>query len=393
MSIEATRRAWVEVDPAALGRNGRTLVARLRPGCRLLPMIKADGYGLGAERAMRALEPLDPWGFGVATVEEGVALRRSGWLGRVIVFTPCAPMDAAAMVRERLEPVVTEIAALKVYGEAAAATARTLSLHLEIDTGMGRSGPAWNRAGSWARELRAALAELPLELASTFTHFHSAAEDEDATREQWRRYRDALVELKRAGIERVPSHACNSAAILRFSEMHADVVRPGIFLYGGRCGGARPEPVAAVRARVLCVSRAGEGTTVSYGATYRTPGPARLATLAIGYADGLRRELSNRGYAILRGRRAPIRGDVCMDSIVVDVTGIDGVRSGDVATILGRDGAEEIGLEEMARWCETIDYEILTGWSSRLPRIEAPVGENGTASADEGRGSSGVPRG
>jgi alanine racemase len=154
-------------------------------------------------------------------------------------------------------------------------------------------------------------------------------------------------------------------------ECAGDLVRPGIYLYGGGTWQPLPAPVVAVRARVLDVRDVGPGTTVSYGATYATPGPARLATLGIGYGDGLRRELSNRGHALIGGREAPIRGAVCMDTTVVEVTELGPVRPGDVATLLGPDGEAEVALEEMARACGTIGYEILTGWSRRLPRIPA----------------------
>jgi alanine racemase len=152
--------------------------------------------------------------------------------------------------------------------------------------------------------------------------------------------------------------------------MEADLVRPGIYLYGGGDWEPKSQPVASVRARVLDVREVPAGTTVSYGATWTAPHRVRLATIGIGYADGIRRELSNRGRVILHGVEAPIRGVVCMDTVVVDVTGREDVLPGDVATLLGRDGAAEIGLEEMADACGTIDYEILTGFGDRLPRLE-----------------------
>lgn len=377
MSNEATRRAWVEVDASALARNGRSLTAHLRPGSQLLPMIKADGYGLGASLALHALAPLEPWGFGVATAEEAVALRREKWGGRVIAFTPCPPLDAEVLVRNGAEVAVAELAALETFGRAAGRTSRRLGVHLEVETGMGRGGLPWQETQRWAGEVRRAVERLPLRLAGVFTHFHSADVDAGATRVQWERFGRALADLRSAGVEPGLTHACNSAAAVAFPEMHADLVRPGIFLYGGgvpgagKAGAPSPEPVAAVRARVLSVRDAEAGTTVSYGATYRLPAPGRLATLGIGYGDGLRRAISNRGAALVRGRRAPIRGTVCMDATVVEVTGIDGVRTGDVATLLGRDGEEEIGLDEMAESCGTIAYEVLTGLSTRLPRVEA----------------------
>jgi alanine racemase len=171
------------------------------------------------------------------------------------------------------------------------------------------------------------------------------------------------------------SHAANSAAALRYKEFAPDMIRPGIALYGGGVGSKLvPERVVSVCARVIDVRDVPAGQTVSYGATYRASARSRLATLAIGYADGLRLELSNRGSVLLRGRRAAIRGAVCMDVTVVDVTGFQDVGVGDVATVLGCDGDEEITLQELASECRTIEYEILTGLSPRLPRVSV---ENG----------------
>ena len=200
------------------------------------------------------------------------------------------------------------------------------------------------------------------------THFHSADRQGDATRTSGigcrRRWRRCVRPAWIPGLV----HAANSAGAMLHAGMAADLVRPGIYLYGG--GGWEPEaaPVVSVRARVLAVRDVPAGTTVSYGATWTAPHAARLATLGIGYGDGLRRELSNRGRALIHGVEAPIRGVVCMDTVVVDVTGRDDVGPGDVATLLGTDGGASIRLDEMARLCDTIDYEILTGLGDRLPR-------------------------
>lgn len=345
-------------------------------GVRILPMLKADGYGLGAVRVATALDELAPWGLGVATVEEGSELRGAGYEGRIVVFSPCAPEDAGAVVRVGLQPAVSSLPALREFG-AAATPERPLPVHLEVDTGMGRLGLVAGAAEEWIPDLRRALEEEPVELASTFTHFHSAESDGDATREQAARFRDVVGSLRAAGIDPGLLHLANSAAVLRRPGVEADLVRPGLYLYGGLGG----EPVAAVRARILDVRDVPGGHTVSYGALYRTEAPARLATLGIGYGDGLRRELSGRGRALVDGRSAPVLGAVCMDVTVVDVTGIPGVRAGDVATLLGRDGEEEVELGEMASLCGTIPYEILTGLGGRLPRLATAAVEEDAGAA------------
>ena len=373
VSIEATRRAWIEVDLEALRANCRTLMRCLPEGCRILPMVKADGYGIGVGRVVEALTPLSPWGFGVATVAEGLELRRLGWGGPVVVFSPCLPEDISDLLSGHLEPVVSGLEGIGACGGEARRRGSALSVHLEIDTGMGRFGLSWADHPAWVPEVDGALRAGGLRLAGTLTHFHSADMDEEETRRQWERFGAALKALRVRGVEPGLVHAANSAAAMRWRGMHADLVRPGIYLYGGGAWTPHPAPVVSMRARILDVREVPAGTTVSYGATFTTDRPSRLATLAIGYGDGLRWELSNRGRALIRGRDAPIRGLGCMDSTVVDVTDLPDVRVGEVATLLGRDGERAIGLEEMASACGTISYEILTGLGRRLPRVDADL--------------------
>jgi alanine racemase len=370
VSIEPKRRAWVEVDLDAFRSNFGSIAERLPPGCGILPMVKADAYGIGLARAVRTLGPLGVWGFGVATTDEGIEVRSHGWAGPVVVFSPTLPADTRALMERRLEPVVSGCDALRACGLAARALGGELPVHLEIDTGMGRFGVGCAGMADRAKEVAEILSLGGIDLRGTLTHFHSADDDPVGTREQWTRFEAALARLKEARVDPGLVHAANSAATLRYDGFFGDLVRPGIRLYGGGSWEPRGQPVVSVRARVLDVRDVEAGATVSYGATWQTPEPTRLATLGIGYADGLRRELSNRGRVLIHGREAPVRGVVCMDSVVVEVGDRRDVQTGDVATVLGRDGVAEIGLDEVAGLCGTIDYEILTGWSRRLPRIE-----------------------
>jgi len=370
VSIEPKRRAWVEVDLDALRSNFGSFAERLPPGCGILPMVKADAYGIGLGRAVRTLTPLGPWGFGVATTDEGIAVRSLGWAGPIVVFSPTLPADTRELVERRLEPVISGCDLLAGCGLAARAAGASLPFHLEIDTGMGRFGLGWREAERRAGEVAELLSFGGLQIRGTLTHFHSADTNPEQTAVQWRRFQSALDALRRAGVEPGIVHAANSAAALRYEGFSADLVRPGIRLYGGGSWEPVGRPVVAVRARVLDVREVEAGATVSYGATWSSPDTGRLATIGIGYGDGLRRELSNRGRVLIHGRSAPIRGVVCMDSTVVELGERDDVQPGDVVTVLGRDRGMEIGLDELADSCGTIDYEILTGWSSRLPRIE-----------------------
>lgn len=369
-SAERATRAWIEVDAAALRRNLRRVGAAVGERARLLPMVKADAYGLGAGRAVHTLEAESPWGYGVATVEEGRALRQLGVGRPILVVAPLPPGSYADVLAYDLTPTLSDLAGVEALQRAA--HGRPAPFHVEVDTGMGRAGFDWGQVEAWGPVVLGG-GHAGLRLEGCFTHFHSADEgDATPTRVQWERFRAALETL--VGLGAPPDlivHACNSAGALRFPEYAADAVRPGIFLYGGRVGPGAPEPdpVVQIRARVVHVREAAPGSTVGYGATHTASGPERWATLGIGYGDGLPRALGNRGAALLGGVRVPVRGRISMDMTVVDITGMPAVRPGDVATLLGRDGPEEITLEEIAGHAGTIGYEILTGLRARLPRI------------------------
>lgn len=370
----AHARAWIEVDLEAVRRNAARIAEHARPA-GILPMIKADGYGLGALEIARTLAPLAPYGFGVATVEEGRELRKGGVTDRVIVFSPCAAIDGDALLEHGLETAVLGPDALERLAPLG------LGLHVEIDTGMGRAGLRADLADRWAPRLAELIAD-GARLESAFTHFHSAGADGPATREQLSRFDRALAALAAAGVRVPVRHAGNSDAIAAASRYHLDLVRPGLYLYGGGRGGdpatglPAPEPAVMVRARILEVRDLAPGSTVSYGATYVTAGPERIGTLGIGYADGLPWGLSNRGSVLIRGVRAPVRGAVCMDVTSVDVSDVPGVEPGEAATVFGMEEGGGIPLSELAAWAGTIEYDVLTGLGKRLPRVylrgEAP---------------------
>lgn len=374
MSTETRRvRAWLEVRGAALRRNLDTIRRAVGEDAALIPMVKANAYGLGVGPAVSALELEEPWGYGVATVEEGHELRGLGVERPILVVAPVAPGAAGAGVEAGLTFCISDLAFLERVREAARKQGRTASVHVEIDTGMGRAGLDWRRAGEWGPRI-AELVGDDLRLEGAFTHFHSADEGKAGSLDlQAERFRDAFAALPRPGGREVMVHLCNSAAALRRPELVRDGVRPGIFLYGGRPGAGlpEPEPVVSLRARIVLIREVPPGSTVGYGATYASRGWERWATVGIGYGDGLPRALGNRGRALVRGREVPIVGRISMDLTVVDITSLseEEVSLGDVATFLGEDGGERITLEEVAELADTINYEILTGFTSRLPRI------------------------
>jgi alanine racemase len=347
-------RARVEIDLGALQRNGAA-VAR-RAGVPLLPMIKADAYGLGAAAAVRALDVLEPWGYGVATVAEGEELRELGVTRPVVVFTPLLEQELTRLRSARLTPTLgfaAEIEAWRRVGGGA--------WHLSIDTGMSRAGIPWRQI----EEIRHLTELLPPE--GAFTHFHSAELDDGTLTAQERLFREAVASL--------PSrprllHAANSAAIARQGRSDWDLVRPGIFLYGvggGRSAAIQPEPVVNLRAPIVEIRDLQAGDTVSYGATLRVERAARIATLSVGYADGLPRSLSERGSVLVGGTLAPVAGTVTMDMTMIDVTTVR-CEVGDVATLIGRAGDTVLTVERVADDAGMSPYELLTGLRSRVER-------------------------
>jgi alanine racemase len=346
------RRAWVEIDLGALLRNGTTMAARA--GVPLLPMVKADAYGLGAVAVARALDELQPWGFGVATVGEGEELRRAGITRRVLVFSPLLPDDFDAAVRADLTPTLGQREQIECWRPTGRAW------QLSVDTGMSRAGVQWTDIESLAD----LIAIHPPE--GVYTHFHSADLDDPSRDEQERRFADAISRL-----DTEPSmiHAENSPAVERRGPSRWSVARPGVFLYGVGSGKSAitPEPVVSLRARVIDLRTVADGESVSYGATYRAAGARRIATLGVGYADGYHRALSNRGSVLINGRRAPVAGAVTMDMTMIDVTDLP-CNVGDIATLIGADGSERIDVREVATTGELSPYEVLTSLRGRLPR-------------------------
>ncbi len=350
-----TSRAWVEIDLGALRRNGAAIARHA--GVPLLPMVKADAYGLGAVAAVRALEPLAPWGYGVATAHEGRALRDAGIERPILIFTPILPADFPAARAARLTPVLGDGGAIAAWIESGGG-----AWHLGIDTGMARAGVRWDRAS----EISDLAALLPPEGACT--HFQNGA-DAASVATQRERFQIAVAMLpSRPAI----LHAENGPAVEHLDGASAmTFVRPGIFLYGVSSGhGARvaPERVLSLRARVVEVRTVPDGAGVSYEATWQARGPRRIATLSIGYADGYRRALSSRGIVLVNGVRATVAGLVTMDMTMVDVTAA-ACAPGDTATLIGSAGPDCLTVADVAATADISPYELLTGIGRRVPRL------------------------
>jgi alanine racemase len=375
MSTNPKARAWVQVRADALLDNYARITESVGAEVRVLPMVKADAYGLGMLPVARCLEPLDPWGFGVATVSEGIELRDAGIDRRVVICSPIPADEIEAAVVAGLEISVSSLDTLEFVTASARAASRVASIHVDVDTGMGRSGFDWRTAAEW---LPAVSDRGPdVRWIGCYTHLHSADEDRATIETQWARLTSVLEQLPdRSGLI---VHVLNSAGAFRAGEYAQALVRPGIFLYGGGVGPNQPspEPVVSVHARIVHVREVQPGTTLGYGATYRAEEGERWATLSIGYGDGYPRSLGNRGRALVCGRLVPIIGRISMDVTVVNITDVPDVSVGDVATLVGSDGQGAIALDDVATVAGTISYEVLTGLTRRLPRVWQGAGMKG----------------
>lgn len=354
-----TTRAWLDVNLGAIRRNAAAL--RARAGVPLIPMVKANAYGLGAIEIANALEQEAPLAYGVATVAEGAELRTAGIQRPIVIFTPILRQEFVAASRAKLTPTLSNAGDILVWSET------HLPYHLAIDTGMNRAGASWRDLNELC-DLANAVSACPP--SGAFTHFHSAEADPDSVAEQEARFRSTLQKLD---IAPESLHVDNSAAILRSAGQRGwHAVRPGIFLYGvataaRRGGDPEPEAVLALRARIVDLRWLAPGDTVSYGATYTASNRERIATVAVGYGDGYPRSLSNRGHARLRGRKVPLRGRVTMDMTMFDVTGVP-CDVGDPVTLISDVKRARLDVATVAEAAEMSPYELLTGLSSRLAR-------------------------
>jgi alanine racemase len=346
-------RAWLDVSVAALRQNAVEL--QRRTGLPLIPMVKANAYGVGVAGVVGALESLEPVAYGVASVSEGEQLRDLGIVRPVVVFTPTLAVEHERATAAGLTLALGDADAILAW----ARTGRPY--YLAIDTGMNRAGAPWRDVGALREVVRSAP---PV---AAFTHFHSAESDDASAAEQVSRFLDAVASL---GVDIPLLHADNSAAAARGVDGRGrwGAMRPGIFLYGvGRGLGLDARNVVSLRARIVDTRWIEPGDTVSYGATYTAKRRERIATASIGYGDGYPRALSDRATAALHGSRIPQRGLVTMDMTMFDVTDVP-CAVGDVVTLIGGDGGAELTVEAVAALAEMSPYELLTGLAERLDR-------------------------
>lgn len=356
-------RTWAEVDLGAIQHNVRLLRERLG-NSRLAVVVKADAYGHGIVPVSRAASAAGADWLAVATVHEGIALREAGIEAPILTLSPFLPMEAEQAVYYGLRASVQDVETAEALSRAASQVGREAVLHLKVDTGMHRFGAPSQEAAS----LAISIAKLPrVRLEGVWTHFAWSAGAPEFTLQQYNAFQAALVKIQEAGVHVAIRHCSNSGALLRHPEMKMDLVRIGILAYGVSHVQGLDLPLRRAltwKSRIMSLRHVPKGDTVGYNMTWQAEHDSRIATIGIGYGDGYHRLLSNQGWVMIRGKAAPVRGLVCMDQVMVDVSEIPEASIGDEATLIG-DGVTP---EQIAQLVGTTPHEITTRIMSRVPR-------------------------
>jgi alanine racemase len=370
-----SQRAWVEINLGALSHNVQQLKKIVSDTTSILAVVKADAYGHGSVTVAKTVLQNGATWLGVATVPEGIQLREAGIQAPILILGAThTPEQIHAIAHWRLQPTIYSPKQALVFSQELEAVNYNSSLpvHVMIDTGMSRLGTNWQSAGEFVQFVQ----RLPhLNMSGIYSHLATAdSPDTTVMNLQHQRFEKAINEIKALGIKLPCVHFANSAGTLVDSSLHYDMVRPGLAIYG-----LSPAPhlkarvnlkgVMQVRARVTQVKTIEKGTGVSYGYTYITPEDMRIAVVGIGYADGVPRNLSNKMQVLIRGQRVPQIGSITMDQLMLDVSAIDDIQEGEIVTLLGQDGDEEITADDWATQLGTISWEILCSFKHRLPRV------------------------
>lgn len=368
------RPTWAEISLFALTENYQTLKRQLTGNAQLMAVVKADAYGHGAVKCAEALEEAGADWFGVALVEEGVALRQSGISKPVFCLGGFWRTQGELVLAHDLTPALFRMDLAEELNARAAEAGRIVNFHLKVDTGMGRLGVPFADLAEFAGALKQ-FGNLKLD--GVMTHFADADGIEtDYTELQIRRFVESVSTLRELGFQPTWRHAANSAGLHAYPQAHGNLARAGAAMYGltrdvltPRLEAPPLRPVMALKSRIVMLKTVPAGTSLGYGCSFVTSRESRIATLPVGYADGFRRALSNSGQVIIRRKFAPIVGRVSMDLTLVDVTDVPGVELGDEATLLGEQDNLKIAAEDLAEQIGTISYEVVTGISKRVPRF------------------------
>ena len=388
--MDFLKRTWAEIRMDALAHNFRQIRRKVGPDCKIMAVVKADGYGHGDRQVAQVFQREGANWFAVSNIEEAMHLRQGGITKPVLIlgFTPAD--RAAQLCANRISQTVFSLDYAKALSEQAQKAGVEVDCHIKLDTGMSRLGFLCDPAHfSQSIEQIGETVALPgLACTGIFTHFACADEaNEDSDRftlEQFSRYQKGVAELEKRGVRFSLHHCCNSAATMRFPQMHLDMVRPGVILYGLNptpdCAGLMDlVPAMDLKSTVAMVKQVGQGAQVSYGRTYTASNGTVLATVPIGYADGYRRTHSNQAHMAVHGKLAPVVGTVCMDQLMLDVSEVPDLHEGDLVTVFGKDGEAFLPVDELAARNETIHYEMVCLVGKRVPRIYLrggkPVGQ------------------
>ena len=374
--LEKYQRVYATVDLDAICYNMEHMHANLKPGTRMIGVIKTDGYGHGAVPIGRELEKLDyVFGYAVATAEEASILRHAGLTKPILILGYTFPYCYEELIRQEIRPAVFRQDSIDELAECAAKLHKPAKVHIKVDTGMTRVGIRPDESG--LAFVEKVLHTEGIELEGIFTHFARADEtDKFCARMQLDRFRGFIRQIEETYDYSIPvKHCSNSAGIVELPEANMDVVRAGITLYGlwpseeVSRNIVSLHPVLSLKSHIVYIKDVEAGVPISYGGTYITPKKMRVATIPVGYGDGYPRGLSNKGYVLIRGKKAPILGRVCMDQFMVSVEEIPDAKEGDEVTLIGTDGTEQITMEELGGLSGRFNYELACDLGKRIPRV------------------------
>ena len=380
--MRAEKRAWAEISLDAIENNIKEIRRYVRPSAQILGVVKADAYGHGYLEVAKTLLENGADALAVAFIDEAIQLRECGITSPILILGHTPNEYSSELVGREIIPSCFSYELAECISRSAVKQQKQAKIHIKVDTGMSRVGFRYCEDEEINQETFATIlkiAELPnIEINGIFMHFAIADDDDDEyTYLQYHRFLALCSRLKEAGLDIPVKHCCNSAALMRFPEMHMDMVRPGIILYGQmpsdyvdkHCPVLHLEPAMQFKARITNVKEVPAGVSVSYGRKFRTSGITKIATIPVGYADGYSRILSGKAKVLVHGKLCDVVGNICMDQCMIDVSHVNNIAIGDGVILFGRSDDIELPVESLAEKMGTINYEILCVIGKRIPRV------------------------
>jgi alanine racemase len=368
--LKYQRPTWVEIDLSALEYNLEKIKTLLNPGTAILATVKSDGYGHGLLEVSRKFSSLGTDFLGVASLEEALRLRKAGLETPILIMGAILPQQLEPVVDEEFRLCISERHLARALNSQASKKGKRARVHIKVDTGMGR-------LGIWHEEALEFILEISkfgsLDIEGIFTHFPSAEDDINFTRYQIDCFNGLIRKLKRRGLDIPYKHAANSAGLIGYRQAHFNLVRPGLLLYGlspvPGLSKLRLKPAMSLKTKIVHLKSVPAGRSISYGRSFVTKKDSTIAVLPVGYSDGYSRLFSNKAQALLKGRRLPVVGRVCMDQTMLDASEVGDVNIGDEVVLLGQDGSQRITAQELAEIAGTISYEIVCSIGRGARRI------------------------